>query len=101
MTHDALTARKGESVLTFDGTVLEIFGFPGTINARFHVVNLDLSVGEPDRKGARAVRVATRVRGAGTLRLEVPAEEWSGVQAIVDAVHAAQTVRSVAPGVTS
>ncbi|MEV7396985.1 hypothetical protein [Aeromicrobium sp. NPDC092404] len=89
MTDDAVVAWKGNTLLTFDGTVLEVFGYPGTLSARFHVANLDLTVGEPDRKGDRFLRLATRLRSAGSMRLEVTADEWLEVQEVIDAVQAA------------
>ena len=43
-----------EILLTFDGRVVEVFGFPGSESIRFHVLNLELSAEGPDRKGRTA-----------------------------------------------
>jgi hypothetical protein len=36
-----------EILLTFDGRVLEIFGFPGATSMRFHVRNMELAIENP------------------------------------------------------
>ena len=77
----------GDVLLTFDGKVLELFGFPEN-GARFHVRNVELSVGEPDRKERRAVAVKPASRGGGC-RFDVPPEDWPAVGPFLDRVLAA------------
>src|ERR687896_1300239 len=55
----------GDVLLCFDGRVVEVFGFSGSESIRFHVRNLELEVGEPDRKGRRSVRIKPASRGSG------------------------------------
>jgi hypothetical protein len=74
-------------LLTFDGRVLEIFGFPGSTNMRFHVRNMELTVDEPDRKGRRAVSVKPAMRGGGCA-FEVPDGDWPQVGPFLDRVLA-------------
>lgn len=45
-------------VLTFDGRVVEIFGFDQPV--RYHVALLQISVGEPDRHGNISVSFRTQ-----------------------------------------
>jgi hypothetical protein len=78
-------AWAGDVLLTFDGRVLELFGFPGATSMRFHVRNIELAIDEPDRKGRRSVRVKPATRGGGCA-LEVPASDWPQVGALLDRV---------------
>lgn len=79
-------AWSGDSLLVFDGRVLEVFGFMGSESLRFHVRNMELSVNEPDRKGRRAVTIKPASRGSGGCRLEVEEGDWPAVGPILDRV---------------
>ena len=75
-------------LLTFDGRVVEAFGFPGAESIRFHVLNLELTVDGPDRKGRYAVQLSPATRGGGC-RVEVPEADWPEVGPFLDRVLAA------------
>ena len=75
-------------LLTFDGRVLEVFGFPGQESYRFHVKNMELSIDGPDKKG-RYRATATSARGSGGCALEVPEADWPAVGPFLDRVLAA------------
>ena len=75
-------------LLTFDGRVVEVFGFPGSESIRFHVRNLDLAVDGPDRKGRVTLKLEPASRGGGC-HIEVPEQDWPEVGAFVDRVLAA------------
>jgi hypothetical protein len=74
-------------LLTFDGRVLEMFGFPGAASMRFHVRNMELAVEEAGRKGRRTVTVKPAMRGGGCA-FEVPESDWLEVGAFLDRVMA-------------
>ena len=82
-------AWAGDSLLAFDGRVLEVFGFPGSESMRFHVRNVDLEVGEPDRKGRRMVTVRPAARGSGGCAFDVEEGDWAEVGPLLDRVLAA------------
>jgi hypothetical protein len=75
----------GDVLLTFDGRVLEIFGFPGQESFRFHVKNLDLSADGPDRKGRHMIKAKPATRGGGCA-FEVGEDDWPQVGPFVDLV---------------
>ena len=75
-------------LLTFDGRVVEVFGFPGAESIRFHVLNLEMAVDGPDRKGRHALRLSPASRGGGC-QLEVPEDDWAEVGPFLDRVLAA------------
>ena len=77
----------GDVFMTFDGTVLELFGFPET-GARFHVRNIELTVGDPGRKDRRSVAVKPASRGGGC-QFTVAPEDWPAVSPFLDRVLAA------------
>jgi hypothetical protein len=79
----------GDSLLAFDGRVLEVFGFPGSQSVRFHVRNMELDIGEPDRNGARLVTLKAAVRGAGGVAVSVGEADWPHVGPLLDRVLAA------------
>ena len=82
-------AWAGHSLLAFDGRVLEVFGFPGSQSVRFHARNMELDIGEPDRKGTRLVTLKAAVRGAGGIALSVDEADWPHVGPLLDRVLAA------------
>ncbi|HEX8085257.1 MAG TPA: hypothetical protein VF529_13275 [Solirubrobacteraceae bacterium] len=75
-------------LLAFDGRVVEVFGFPGAESIRFHVLNLDMEVDGPDRKGRYTLKLAPASRGGGC-HVEVPEPDWPEVSGFVDRVLAA------------
>jgi hypothetical protein len=79
----------GDSLLAFDGRVLEVFGFPGSQSVRFHVRNMELDVGGPNRRGMRLVTLKAAVRGAGGLAFSVEEADWPYVGPMLDRVLAA------------
>ena len=79
----------GDSLLAFDGRVLEVFGFMGSESLRFHVRNVELSIDEPDRRGRRSVRIRPAARGSGGCQLEVDEDDWRAVGPFLDRVLAA------------
>ena len=79
----------GDSLLAFDGRVLEVFGFPGSQSVRFHVRNMELDIGEPNRNGARLVTLKAAVRGAGGVAVSVEDADWPHVGPLLDRVLAA------------
>lgn len=87
MTVDEVWA--GDSLLAFDGRVLEVFGFMGSESTRFHVRNVEIEIADPDRKGRRSVRVKPASRGSGGLQLEVDEADWPAVGPFLDRVLAA------------
>jgi hypothetical protein len=78
----------GNSLLAFDGRVLEIFGFPGSLSMRFHVRNMELSVDPPDRKGRYWVSIRA-TRGSGGCNFHVEPGDWPWVGPFLDRVFAA------------
>ena len=75
----------GDVLLTFDGRVLEIFGFPGQESYRFHVKNMELTAEGPDKKG-RYRATAMSAKGSGGCSLEVGADDWPQVGPFLDRV---------------
>ena len=78
-----------DTLVVFDGRVVEVFGFPGSESLRYHVLNLDVSIGEEDRRGRRSVTLRPASRKSGGCQLEVPSGDWPAVSALLDRVMAA------------
>jgi hypothetical protein len=76
------------TLYTFDGRILELFGFFGQGGLRLHVRNLALEVGEPNRKGKRGVSLSQR-RGGGGVGLSVSEADWVTLGPFLDRVRAA------------
>ncbi len=76
-------------LLTFDGTVVEVFGFPSHASVRFHVRNIVVEVGEPNRKGRRALQFDPASKYSGGVRMDVPPEDWPAVEPVVQEILAA------------
>ena len=83
-----LEAWSDDLLLSFDGRVVEVFGFPGSESIRFHVRNLEVTVDEPDRKQRRGVFLKP-ASGSGGCRFDVTPEDWAHVEPLLDAVYAA------------
>lgn len=90
------TVRAGQMLLTFDGQILELFGWlrrnvgiDNQANLRFHVALVEITAEDPDRKGVR--RVNLRVPG-GMPSCDVPIEDadWPAVSQLLAKVQAAQ-----------
>jgi hypothetical protein len=79
----------GDSLLAFDGRVLEVFGFSGSESLRFHVRNIEITVEDPDRKGRRWLRVKPASKGSGGCMFEVAPEDWPPLAPFIDRVMAA------------
>jgi hypothetical protein len=78
----------GESLLSFDGRVLEVFGYQGQDSVRYHAENLLVDVGEPDKKGKRVVQLKPRTKGVGCA-LGISAEDWAHVAPLLKRIHKA------------
>lgn len=78
----------GDTLVVFDGRVVELFGFPGSESLRFHVRNIELEIGERNRKGRRAVTIKPASRGGGCM-LEVDETDWAEVGPLLERVLAA------------
>ena len=79
----------GDSLLVFDGRVLEVFGFRGSESLRFHVRNVEIEFQEPDRKGRRWLKIKPASRGSGGCMFELKPEDLPQVEPFVDRVLAA------------
>lgn len=80
-----------DSLLVFDGRVLEVFGASGSESIRFHVDNLRIEIGEPFRAGRRRVQLRPRTRGSGGCALEVEESDWATVEPLLTRVVNAGT----------
>lgn len=78
-----------DTLVAFDGRVLEVFGFSGSESLRFHVRNIEISVEEPDRKGRRWLRIKPATPGSGGCMFEVEPGDWPHVGPFLDRVMAA------------
>jgi hypothetical protein len=88
--------RADDVLLTFDGQVLELFGYIAVVttihsssNLRFHVHNLRIEVQSPDRKGRRDVRFALTSTSGVSCQLRVEEAEWATVEPFLQRVAAA------------
>ena len=80
----------GDSVLMFDGTVLEFFTPAKTTSiGRLHVRHIRVEVEGPNRKGFYEVNFSTSPRGLGGFEIFVPTEAWPWVAQLLQAVDAA------------
>ncbi len=72
---------QGTVVLSWDGSVLEVFTERLASTARLHRRLLHLDVKGPDRRGRYEVRATSQPRGRGAgATLFVPAEGWPDVE---------------------
>jgi hypothetical protein len=78
----------GECLLSFDGRVLEVFGYPSQDSYRYHAANLRIEVGDPDRKGKRTVQLTPRTKGVGCA-LGISTEDWARAAPLLERVQAA------------
>lgn len=67
-----------ETLLTFDGVILEIFGLSQVLGVnhlslRFHRDLMTITIGEPDRKGSR--KVVINAGGAGPFQFTFSDED--------------------------
>lgn len=76
-------------LIAFDGRVVEVFGHSTHPSYRFHVQNVVVEVGEPNRKGRRALQLDPASKYSGGCRLDVPAEDWPQVEPLVAEILAA------------
>jgi hypothetical protein len=89
------TVRAGRVLITFDGEVVEVFGwtqrnigFGDQVNVRFHVALLELVTDGPDRKGERRVTFRAAGSRAGC-DLLIEDDEWFTVGPFVESIRAA------------
>ena len=77
-------------ILAFDGRVLEIFGHLGSSNGalRWHVGDLAVSVGGPDRKGRYAVEFKLASSHVARL-LQIQGDEWPACEPFLRRVQEA------------
>jgi len=78
----------GESLLSFDGRILEVFGYQGQDSVRYHAGNLLVDVGEPDKKGKRIVQLKPRTKGVGCV-LGISTEDWPQAAPLLERIQAA------------
>lgn len=82
-----LDAVHGTVVVTFDGTVLEVFTDRLGSTTRLHRRQLHVDVVGPDRRGRHEVRLTTQPSGrGGGATLFVGAEAWQDVQVFLGTV---------------
>lgn len=72
-------AIAGKNIVSFDGRVLEVFGFHDPI--RYHVAELQVKFEGPDKKGRYDVTVGSRNRGSAVFRVE--AEAWPALEPVL------------------
>ena len=80
----------GESLLSFDGRVLEVFGYQGQDSVRYHAGNLLVDVGEPDKKGNRIVQLKPRTKGVGCA-LGISMQDWAHAAPLLERIQAVAT----------
>ena len=78
----------GGILFAFDGRVLERVGYARDDSMRFHVRNLELQVGGPDRKCRRTLKIKAVSRRGGC-HADGPEEDWPAIAPFVDRVLAA------------
>jgi hypothetical protein len=78
----------GECLLSFDGRVLEVFGYPGQDSYRYHAGNLEIDVGEADKKGKRTVQLKPRTKGVGCA-FGISIEDWADAAPLLERIQAA------------
>jgi len=89
MAGELIEARSGDTLLAFDGRVLELFGFSDV--HRYHVSDLSIKVDDPDRKGRVGVRIG-RASARGGALFGVAPEHWQEVKDVIDRTAAAGAV---------
>jgi len=84
----------GDSIIAFDGRVLEVFFHFHPLNdfdvdsMRIHVRQLSVSASDPDRKGRRKVKLAGKSRFSFTAA-DLDEARWNSMQPLLDALKAA------------
>ncbi|MDQ3729291.1 MAG: hypothetical protein M3355_06840 [Actinomycetota bacterium] len=86
MTNDEVWV--GDSLLSFDGRVFEIFGYHGQDSIRYHARNLVIDIGDPNKKGKLIVQLKPRTRGMGCA-LEISSEDWAHAAPLLERLQAA------------
>ena len=82
---ELLEGQAGEMVVSFDGRVLEVFGFNNAV--RYHVHELEARVKGPDKKGRYEVTIGSRWRGMAQFTVE--GADWPAVAPVIEAALAA------------
>lgn len=90
MTQQVDEAWAGEHCISFDGRVVELFGFSAP--ERTHVREVACEVDGPDRKGRYVLRIGRLSKGKlkGGVMLGVNGEDWPAVEAVLRRIDAAQ-----------
>lgn len=80
----------GESILSFDGRILEQFTWQEGSVGRLIVGLLTIEVDGPDRKGRRTVKCTTRPNGrGGGFHVVVDEANWGRIESLVLQAQAA------------
>ncbi|MBK8294505.1 MAG: hypothetical protein IPK93_06915 [Solirubrobacterales bacterium] len=79
---------QGQTILTFDGLVVELFTERFGSVARLIVGLLRVEVGNVDRRGNQSVTMVPGNKGGG-FTLTVPAAAWPQVQPVVEEIRSA------------
>jgi hypothetical protein len=85
-----------EILLSFDGRVLEVFGYQGQDSVRYHAGNLLVDVGDPDKKGKRIVQLKPRTKGVGCA-LGISTEDWARAAPLLERAQAAAAEQGGGP----
>ena len=81
---ELIEGRSEKMVASFDGRVLELFGF---YSHRYHVHELEVRVEGPDKKGRYEVAIGSRWGGGAQFRVEGP--DWPALGPVIEAARAA------------
>jgi hypothetical protein len=82
---ELLEGQSGEMLVSFDGRVLELFGFSNPV--RYHVNEVEARVKGPDKKGRYEVTIGSRWRGMAQFHVE--GADWPAIEPVIEAARAA------------
>lgn len=83
-------ALLGDSILAFDGRILEHFTWQSGSDGRMIVGLLVVEISGPDRKGRYTVKCATRPNGrGGGFHVVVDEANWSRIEPLIREIQAA------------
>jgi hypothetical protein len=80
MDGDITEAQSDNMIVSFDGRVLEVFGFTDPL--RYHVRELEVKTDGPDKKGRYQVTVGSRHRGSAQITVEEA--DWPEMQTVLE-----------------
>jgi len=81
MSDELVEARTGDTLVAFDGRVMELFGFSDP--HRYHVSDLKIKVDGPDRKGRVAITIG-RASARGGAGFGAAPEDWPALKSVLD-----------------